>query len=401
MMKVSRTNGVKTMAKYTIELENVIKMGFNIFDDSWCTFVPAHKKELCDKIIRHYRFNEIGSETPERFIHYLNEQLALEMPVWNKLYESELWELYPLYNHIMSSEGNSETSNLNHDLHSGRVDSSALREFGESMYNDKWIKFDETQHHIKGEAGHLDGLHNEDETINVVGTKNYTKTQDNELNETADRTIKETTESKEVVDDDTTGNTKGTDNTTTSGFKWDSDTPQGEITPQGFQIDTHFLTNYEHHSDTSNRTYNEDRTGTDDRTTDYNKTVDTTDNLVRKVTEDNVETYDEKTTQNTDRHKTNKDVEDTTLNVDETTTTDNTTHDNTTEWKENNERNTSGQINADSRETKGNEKSKRYDNAQGTVGVSRVDLLQRYRESLINIDLLIIKSLAVNFMGVF
>ena len=47
------------MSRYTMELGKLVGSGYEIFDDSWTTFVEMHKKELCDKIIRHYFFYEI------------------------------------------------------------------------------------------------------------------------------------------------------------------------------------------------------------------------------------------------------------------------------------------------------------------------------------------------------
>lgn len=88
-------------------LGDLCRRGYTVFDDTWDTYVKEHKQVLCDKIVRYYYFYEIGSETPDRFIHYLNEQLARIMPYYNQLYRSELIEFNPMLNHAITSNGRS------------------------------------------------------------------------------------------------------------------------------------------------------------------------------------------------------------------------------------------------------------------------------------------------------
>lgn len=57
-----------------------------IFDDSWTTYDPEHKDELCKKILRHYWMREIGEETPSLWKMQLNEYLAEIMPKYNIMY---------------------------------------------------------------------------------------------------------------------------------------------------------------------------------------------------------------------------------------------------------------------------------------------------------------------------
>lgn len=393
---------VMTMAKYTMELGTLVRMDFPIFDDTWCTFVPEHRQELCDKIIRHYYFYEIGQETPERFAYYLNEQLALKMPFYNKLYESELWKLYPLCNIVLDTNvhGFVKSSDINDAV--SRRDRSALQQFGESLHHDlkdnEWTKFDQNVHGVENQTGNLTGNHDETEHTD----RNYAKHQDNIMDETSQRDINEVTESKEVMDDDTTGHTTGSENRTTTGSHWSSDTPQGRVDTSGsLTIDNQYLTNYNHDSEQINRSYTEDTKGTDDRTTDFNKTVTTDDDLTRKVTEDNTETYNE----TIDRTKNNKDVEDTTGWKDQNTDTDATTHRTLDTLSHDFRQNTTGDNSTDVESTSKSGMSEQGTDSnthtEGTSGVSRVQLLNDYRQSIINIDEIIINDLAVNFMGVF
>lgn len=90
------------MAKYTIELNDLLRdMHFvnelkNAMSE-YPMYEPVHKQlysyiptreELNKKIIDHYRFYEIGSETPGRFLYYIKMTLNEIMPYYNQLYKS-------------------------------------------------------------------------------------------------------------------------------------------------------------------------------------------------------------------------------------------------------------------------------------------------------------------------
>lgn len=68
-----------------------------IFESDIPFFDEAYRIPLERKILRHYYLREIGSETPERFLLYLNNDMYERMPFYNKLYESELINFNPLY----------------------------------------------------------------------------------------------------------------------------------------------------------------------------------------------------------------------------------------------------------------------------------------------------------------
>ena len=92
------------MAVYTIELDTLIKSGYDIgltdyplpsyltTDDEKARFRDALNK----KIIAHYRFNEICCIPPDRFKHFLNTTMNEIMPVKNLLYDAlaENWKFY-------------------------------------------------------------------------------------------------------------------------------------------------------------------------------------------------------------------------------------------------------------------------------------------------------------------
>ncbi len=91
----------------TPTLGQLVQKGYPVFNDWWKTFVPEHREELERKIIHAYFFEQIGQETPEKFVYMLNAHLEQIMPYYNKLYESELIKFNPLLNHAVKANGRS------------------------------------------------------------------------------------------------------------------------------------------------------------------------------------------------------------------------------------------------------------------------------------------------------
>lgn len=75
------------MSKYTTELRYLLQSGLVLFDfDYPC---PAEDKpRLEQNIINHYYFYEIGSETWARFKINFMSTMQINMPYFNKLYET-------------------------------------------------------------------------------------------------------------------------------------------------------------------------------------------------------------------------------------------------------------------------------------------------------------------------
>lgn len=84
------------MAVYTIELDSLIKSGYDIglTDYSLPNFLKtddeknAWRGALNKKIIAHYRFNEICCTAPDRFKHFLNTTMNEIMPLKNLMYQA-------------------------------------------------------------------------------------------------------------------------------------------------------------------------------------------------------------------------------------------------------------------------------------------------------------------------
>lgn len=186
------------------ELRELVKRGYEIFDDSWNTYIPEHKKTLCDKIVRFYYFNQIGCETPDRFIHYINEQLSRIMPYYNQLYKSELIEINPLLNHSITQNGRSIENMLKAIKTDTTKTGKALRDFinDGTAYTDATAKtnvqtkdtLDKTTEQVYNKTG------TDDATTDTTETQTYQEKVHTVTDESKQRDI------KEVMREDTTGN---------------------------------------------------------------------------------------------------------------------------------------------------------------------------------------------------
>lgn len=380
------------MAHYTITLKEIVNRGYNVFDNTWTTFDPNHKKELCDKIIRRYWFYEIGSETPDRFKHYLNEQLARIMPYYNELYKTNLLELQPLYNQYIETTTEAGRELTRALTKAGRRDLSELLDFSRSMQR----LYDESVN------GTTDGQTSNTRTWNEDGEDQHT------INETG--TEKEDTTKKEIMNDttssekdeemidavtgtkDTTGHSSGS----TSSTRRYSDTPQGAVGPSGIDIDKMYLTNYTQDSGSST----EDTTGKETIKNDETKTTHAT----ASETEDR--TTDTTGTRNLD--KTSDTVYNGTYSKDggskdsgtEHETRDTTTDAQTKEFENGKKDNKTSELTAGSEAENVGQKDTRKVFVKGFT-VSQAQLLQQYRDTIINIDEMIVNALNTNFMGVY
>lgn len=229
-------------------LGDLVKRGYKIFDDSWDTHVKEHKSELCNKIIRYYYFNQIGAETPERFIWYINEQLARIMPYYNQLYASELIKFNPMLNHSITSNGRS-IENLLKSLSTDTVKTNKIiRDF---------VTENSTFGDITANTG-VKSTDNLDKTVSTVynkeGTDDSTTVTNEITHEDQDKWIHTTDEKDRTLDED---------------------------------VNTHFVGNEKAHSVT---TTDSDKTMTDKKDIDIGVIVDSTEKDTGTVVDDGVGT---------------------------------------------------------------------------------------------------------------
>lgn len=366
---------------YAPELRELVASGVPIFNDWWDTYIPEYKPVLVEKIIRAYYFNQIGAETPERFVWYINSQLERIMPYYNQLYASELIKINPLLNHSIESnqrtiENIIKTANTAEDRYAkairdfcGMTDTTAdsnskahsvttandseneqttYEKGGSEEYSEN-TKINTTENETTDGNKNVttDGTENTNENYNenkdtdTVGkkTENPSDTTTKEMNWgateniTEDKTGKSTSKGDgtrnwtETTDDDSTTNvvTDLDENTKTSSVKEYADTPQknlGVDEDGNPTIRKDYLTNVTWVNDNSTHTANttQDTTFQDDITKTHEE--DTTDNNTTDTTD---KTVGNKTKGGTDTETTTRGgsiVTDTTQTTNESTTGD-------------------------------------------------------------------------------
>ena len=102
--------------KVTVELGELIENGIKPFDFDYPSFYKGDEKTAFEqKVLDHFRFRQIGQETPARWLHTFRTRVCEIMPYYIQLYKSqELFESVedPLesYNLTETFERNTESS---------------------------------------------------------------------------------------------------------------------------------------------------------------------------------------------------------------------------------------------------------------------------------------------------
>jgi len=85
------------MSKYTIELDKLIKTGYDIGLKDYPIFDEVYRKGLNERIVDHFRYREIGVKEPGKFKFFINRELNEQMPYFNQLYKSAKLVFNPLF----------------------------------------------------------------------------------------------------------------------------------------------------------------------------------------------------------------------------------------------------------------------------------------------------------------
>lgn len=101
------------MSKYTTELRNLIESNYPIFDFDYHIHETIGKEKFEKAFNKHFYFREIGFETAGQFKHYLEEQLNLLLPSYNKLFMSQALEQRILDNYDVLEEFTRTTNSKN------------------------------------------------------------------------------------------------------------------------------------------------------------------------------------------------------------------------------------------------------------------------------------------------
>lgn len=208
-----------------------------IFDFQFPLFDPAYRPVLCHKILLNFYTREIGDETVGLWKLRLNQTLNRIMPYYNQLYETLQFEFNPLLDVDLTTThhgdtGSSQTGSTSEtgtSSESGTTSSMELQKSSqERSTTEKDVSSKESSGTSKGSS---------------TDTENTDRTEDRILSNT--ETGSETGESRDVHDGDTTtnitsseeGSTSGTAKSVNSGSRITSnqgnDTLRESETPQG------------------------------------------------------------------------------------------------------------------------------------------------------------------------
>lgn len=326
-----------------------------LFDFDYPIYDTSYKPVLENKIINHFYFREIGAETVGQFKFMLARTMNEIMPTYNGLYKSADMEFNPFYDADYyrdhagsgsgskqntasgSSETSSETSGTDRSVNSGGVTKETERE--------------------------------ETRTPNLTSTDTYNRTdareidtQDLETINTQNATTYNTSEQKTRALKDTTRK---------------SDTPQGSL--QNIENNTYM-----------SEAQIVDGTGTE--TTTKTGTETTANTGTDTVTRSGTDTLEQ--TGTVQKRNTGTEATESTESVTETDTRQNTLTKTGT---------TSGSTSHADTGSETYEDTDHYlEHIYGkTPGRSYMEMLREYRESIINIDMMIIKELEICFMNIF
>lgn len=227
------------MAKYTVELRDIVESGLNIFNFDYEFFDDEQKPVFEQRFIDHFFFREIGQETVGRFQHYLKCKCNEVLPYYNLLLKTALYE-YDVKNNYNLTE-----------------------------------TFTKTTSNAKTATGNVD----QNSVTNVVETTTAEKT--NSLDSTTQHSEENSTTRSDDVKEGNTNNKTAT--TTVDGKKVESDTPQGLLSMSNIKSNVY-----------ASRAGIEDTTNTETniQTNVAYKTNDTTETTTNTVT-DSVDAHSE------------------------------------------------------------------------------------------------------------
>lgn len=373
------------MSRYTTELrylsewtDKQLGLGdYPIYDE-------AYRSKLNEKIRNHYAFHEIGFETPKMFAMRVKSRMAIIMPYYNDLYKSTLNQFNPFLtmdytvdfngNEISSTgktdskvskdTGSHEKSDTFESVKNGGSDSTEISDSSSVSKSTKHDDFDTTtdkrEDVFSKEGGHMNVKSGEQDNVRSGSEKNQ--------------------------------NTSG--NVYKHGLSIDSETPEGFVTTDSIEKDTWASGARKYRERTEQET-------PDNSTKTYNNVKDTT--TFKNVTDDFTYKPETKDVSNYDRvHTHNENDSDDKNNIKNLL---NRLYEvENFEYGKNNGQSKSKDLverveelitEIDNMSTSGNKS-----HYKGFNGKTMSEMLKEFRESILNIDMMIIEELAPLFITV-
>lgn len=113
------------MAQVTVELRNLMKANFELFDFDYPFDDKAFAQELEQAVIDFYWNYEIGQETPDEFKRVFKRRWLQAVGYYNKLHNTTLLEYNPLINHKMSEALEQLATTNRTEENTGKTDSTS------------------------------------------------------------------------------------------------------------------------------------------------------------------------------------------------------------------------------------------------------------------------------------
>ena len=356
-----------------------------IFDFDFPIFDESYRVPLENKILKHYYTREIGFETVGLWKHFLNTRMNEIMPYYNKLYTSELISFNPMYDVDLTTDYN-KVHNGNSDKSSEFIEhGSFMQEDTSSQHNNSKSTTNSNENTNLTEATSANG--------NETHTENKTYNEDTTANESTNYDSSSNSNSNSTSNNDRNSETSGGNKN--DHWEYFSDTPEGGIqglTASGAVGDLNYLTTATHITD--------DGTGSHTSVNENNSTETNSDS---SKTENGVG--------NKDANGNKNGTEDIGATIDKITNSATST---TGDKRGSQTINTDGDINSNALKAGNDDKNGSTNSNEiinntedylhhvigKTGGVSYSKLLNEYRDTFLNIDMLIIKELKDLFMNV-
>jgi hypothetical protein len=277
------------MAKYTVELRDIVKSGLKVFDFPYEFYDDTKKAEFEQKFIDHFLFREIGTETVGRFQHYLKCKCRETLPYYNLLLKTAEYE-YDVKNNYNLTETFTKTI-TNTKTSTGNINQNGTTDNTETVASEKINTLDSTTQHTEdNEINHVEdidetGKLDKTSTLDIDGKKVQSDTPNGLLSMTD---IKNNVYASKADVEDTTNKTVDAQTNSANKKSNSTDTTTATVTDTVDATSGDSLTGTTHNNgtvaNTTNANQNESDNGTESYTLERNGDigVDTTPDKLKK-----------------------------------------------------------------------------------------------------------------------
>lgn len=117
------------MSKYTIELREVLELGYKPFNFDYPIFDENKRGEIEDLVLRFYQFREISEETIERWLYKFQTRVLDVIEVYNKKWTANALTIDPLSN----NKGSSKSRTVFNDTPDSRLTNDVTVDFATTI----------------------------------------------------------------------------------------------------------------------------------------------------------------------------------------------------------------------------------------------------------------------------